>query len=116
MTEVIPIQSQSLLALRDGPADDDYGQFSETRKRIMVATVGFLCFLAPFSIAAILPAVPNVASQFNTTGTVINYTNAGFLMTMAISPCFCAPLSQVIKLPVEWKLMVGRFMDGDLLI
>ena len=96
MTEIIPFQSQSLLALRDGPADDDYGQFSENKKRIMVATVGFLCFLAPCSIAALLPAVPNIASQFDTTGTVINYTNAGFLMTMAISPCFCAPLSQVL--------------------
>jgi hypothetical protein len=79
----------------NNPDDDDYGQFSENRKRIMVAAVGLLCFLAPFSIAAILPAVPNIAAEFNTTGSVINYTNAAFLVTMSISPCFFAPWSQV---------------------
>ena len=77
------------------PEDDDYGQFSENKKRIMVAVVGLLTFLAPFSIAAVLPAIPEVAEDLNTTGTVINFTNAAFLVTMAISPCFCAPWSQV---------------------
>jgi hypothetical protein len=83
-----------------GPADDDeewYGRFSERRKKIMVAVVGLLTFLAPFSIAAVLPAIPEVAAALHTTGSVINFTNAAFLVTMSISPCFCAPWTQVSR-------------------
>jgi hypothetical protein len=87
---IVPAQTDN-----GDPDDDDYGQFSENKKRIMVAVVGLLTFLAPFSIAAVLPAIPEVAADLNTTGAVINFTNAAFLVTMAISPCFCAPWSQV---------------------
>ncbi len=75
--------------------EEECARFSPRRKLLFVAIASFHSFLAPFSSAAVLSAVPNVAAALHTTGTVINYSNAVFLIAMAIAPCFCAPVSQV---------------------
>jgi hypothetical protein len=80
----------------------EYTRFSERRKWCIVGIVSFLSFLGPFSSTAVLPAVPNIAADLDTTGTIINYTNAAFLCSMAISPCIFAPISQVCVL-IEGK-------------
>jgi hypothetical protein len=75
--------------------DDIYNKFSHRRKMVMVAVVSFCGFLAPISSTAVLAAVPEVAAEFNTTGSVINVTNALYLVFMGLSPVFWGPIGQV---------------------
>ncbi|KAK7035985.1 MFS general substrate transporter [Favolaschia claudopus] len=79
----------------DSEQGDIYDRLSPRRKAVITAVVSFCGFLAPMSSTAVLSAIPEVASAFNTTGTIVGLTNAIYLVFMGISPCFWAPLSQV---------------------
>jgi hypothetical protein len=77
--------------------DDDsiYNRIPPHRKVIITCVLAVCGFLAPVSSTTVLSAIPEVAATFNTTGSIINLTNAIYLIFMGISPCFWAPLSQV---------------------
>ncbi|KIV99076.1 uncharacterized protein PV09_09183 [Verruconis gallopava] len=75
--------------------DDIYDKFSNKRKMVMVAVVSFCGFLAPISSTSVLAAVPEVASTYSTSGSVINVSNALYLVFMGFSPVFWGPLGQV---------------------
>ncbi|KAJ7932732.1 major facilitator superfamily domain-containing protein [Mycena leptocephala] len=79
------------------PTSDDsiYDRIPPYRKSIITCVVSFCGFLAPMSSTTVLSAIPEVASSFNTTGSIINLTNAIYLIFMGFSPCFWGPLSQV---------------------
>src|SRR5271163_780019 len=93
--------------------DGEYNKFSERRKWCIVGIVSFLSFLGPFSSTAVLPAVPEIAAEFHTTGSIINYSNAAFLSSMAISPCLFSPISQVCTCTVVW-LMADLWTTADI--
>ena len=66
-----------------------------------------------------LSAIPEVASEYNTTGTIINISSALYMLFMGISPCFWGPASQifgrrwvsfVFLLLVSWA---GFWAKGD---
>jgi MFS family permease len=42
-----------------------------------------------------LSAIPEVASTYHSTGTIINLSNALYMLFMGFSPCFWGPLAQV---------------------
>ncbi|KAF1835220.1 MFS general substrate transporter [Decorospora gaudefroyi] len=77
--------------------DDDiiYNRFSERRKKVIVAVVSFCSFLAPISSTTVLSAVPEVADTFNTDGSIINVSNALYMLFMGISPCFYGPYGNI---------------------
>jgi hypothetical protein len=75
--------------------DEVYDRLSPSRKMIIVALLSFCSFLAPISSTTILSAIPEVAATFNCTGTIMNLTNALYMLFMGLSPCFWGPLSQV---------------------
>jgi hypothetical protein len=75
--------------------DDIYDKFSRHRKMAITAIVSFCGFLSPISSTAVLSAVPEVASTYNTSGSVINVTNALYLVFMGLSPIFWGPVGQV---------------------
>jgi Major Facilitator Superfamily. len=77
------------------PNADQYKRFSKARKAAIVAVLSFCSFLAPISSTSILAAIPEVAKTFNTTGSVINASNALYLAFMGIAATFWGPLSQV---------------------
>ncbi|KAJ7745224.1 major facilitator superfamily domain-containing protein [Mycena maculata] len=79
------------------PQTDDfiYDRLSPARKRLITGILAFCGFLAPVSSTTVLSAIPEVASTFNTTGSIIDVSNAIYLVFMGISPCFWAPISQV---------------------
>ncbi|KAJ7765728.1 major facilitator superfamily domain-containing protein [Mycena metata] len=79
------------------PKTDDsiYDRLPPHRKVIITAILAVCGFLAPISSTTVLSAIPEVASSFNTTGTIINLSNAIYLVFMGLSPCFWAPMSQV---------------------
>jgi Major Facilitator Superfamily len=72
-----------------------YERFSEQRKLVITAVLSLCGFLAPISSTSILSAVPEVAAEYRTTGSIINLSNALYLISMGLSPCLWGPLSQV---------------------
>jgi MFS family permease len=83
------------LSCGPGVPDEIYGRLPPHRKVIILALLSFCAFLAPMSSTTILAAVPEVAADYNSTGTIINLSNALYMLFMGISPCFWGPLSQV---------------------
>lgn len=75
--------------------DDIYNRFTPRKKVSIVAVLAFCSFLAPMASTTVLAASPEVASTFNTTGTIINVSNALYMLFMGLSPIFFGPLSQV---------------------
>ena len=75
--------------------DEVYDRLPPSRKLVIVALLSYCSFLAPISSTAILAAVPEVAATYSSTGTIINLSNALYMLFMGISPCFWGPLSQV---------------------
>jgi hypothetical protein len=78
-----------------GDLDEVYNRFSARRKMIIVAAMSFCSFLAPVSSTTVLSAVPEVAATFDTDGSVINISNALYMLFMGISPCFYGPYSNI---------------------
>ncbi len=78
-----------------GDLDEAYNKFSERRKIAIVATVSFCSFLAPISSTTVLSAVPEVAATYNTDGSIINISNALYMLFMGISPCFYGPYGNI---------------------
>jgi MFS family permease len=64
---------------------------------------------------ALLVAVPEIAAEFSTTGTIINISNALFFVSMAVSPMFWGPLLNVIgRRPVfiSAGVLLAAFLAG----
>ena len=74
---------------------EQYQRFSPQRKSLIVAVLSFCSFLAPVSSTSILSAVPEVASTFNTTGSIVDASNALYIAFMGLSAPFWGPVSQV---------------------
>lgn len=74
---------------------EQYLRFSPARKMTIVAILSACSFLAPISSTTILPAMPEVAETFNTTGSVINASNAVFIFSMGLSSTFWGTFSQI---------------------
>ncbi|KAF9880063.1 major facilitator superfamily transporter [Colletotrichum karsti] len=72
-----------------------YAKFTPKRKALITAIVSFGGLGINLAALLVLSALPEVATAFNTTGTVINYSNALFLLIMGIGVLFWGPLSQV---------------------
>lgn len=75
--------------------DEVYDRLPHHRKVVIVTLLSFCSFLAPISSTTILAAVPEVAHTYNSTGTIINLSNALYMLFMGLSPCFWGPLTQV---------------------
>lgn len=75
--------------------DEVYDRLSLTRKYCITAILSLCGFLAPISSTTVLAATPEVAGSFNTTGTIINLSNAVYFIFMGFSPVFWGPLGQV---------------------
>jgi hypothetical protein len=75
--------------------DEVYDRLPESKKIVIVCLLSFCSFLAPISSTTILAAIPEVASTYKSTGTIINLSNALYMVFMGVSPAFWGPLSQV---------------------
>lgn len=47
------------------------------------------------SSTAVLAAVPDIAKEYGTTGSIINLSNGLYLLACAFAPCVWAPLTEV---------------------
>lgn len=71
---------------------DPFSRFTPLQKRIYLLIVSLACFLSPISTTMFLPAVPEMAIYFNSTGSLVTLSNAVYCIMMAISPCITQPL------------------------
>lgn len=85
-----------------------YERFSRSKKHIITAVLAVCGFLAPVSSTAVLSAIPEVAKTYDTSGTIINVSNALYLIFMGLSPCFWGPLSQVYGR--RWICVASAFL------
>lgn len=74
---------------------EQYRRFSPTRKIVIVAVLSYCSFLAPIGSTSVLSAIPEVASSYATTGSIINASNALYLTFMGVAAPFWGPFSQV---------------------
>jgi len=98
---IAPAQSTT-----DSP-DEIYDRLSQPRKLAIIAVLSFCGFLTPVSSTTVLAAVPEVAATYDTTGSVVNLSNAMYLICMGLSPCFWGPLSQVYGRRIVSFLLTG---------
>lgn len=78
-----------------GDLDEVYQRFSERRKMVITAVLSFCSFLAPVSSTTVLSAVPEVAATYQCDGSIINLSNAMYMLFMGISPCFYGPFGTI---------------------
>lgn len=75
--------------------DEIYDRLSPRRKAVIVAVLSFCAFLSPVSSTTVLSATPEVAAEYHTSGSIINLSNAGYMVFMGLSPIVWGPISQV---------------------
>jgi hypothetical protein len=78
-----------------GDNDEIYNKFTERRKNLITAVLSFCSFLAPVSSTTVLSAVPEVAATYNCDGSIINVSNALYMLFMGLSPCFYGPFGNI---------------------
>ncbi|KAL1835178.1 hypothetical protein VTK73DRAFT_6099 [Phialemonium thermophilum] len=61
----------------------------------VVVLLSFCSFLAPISSTSVLAATPEIAAEYDTTGSIVDVANAMYMLMMGISPIVWGPLSQV---------------------
>ncbi|KAI4934087.1 hypothetical protein J4E86_011469 [Alternaria arbusti] len=99
-----------------GDNDVIYNKFTERRKMVIVAVVSFCSFLAPISSTTVLSAVPEVAQTFDTDGSIINVSNALYMLFMGLSPCFYGPYGNIYgRKWTERATALGWFLSGTLI-
>ena len=91
-----------------------YTRFSPNRKVLITIVVSICSVLAPVSSTAILSAIPEVAQEYNTTGTIIDLSNALYLVFMGLSPMVYGPLSQVYGRRMVCRANTRKGMNGKL--
>lgn len=85
----VPTNASSFVEVRAA----QYERFS-SRRRMGITTILSLCgFLAPISSTTILSAIPEVAHEYDTSGSIINVSNGLYLIMMGLSPCLWGPIS-----------------------
>ena len=65
------------------------------RKYLVLATVSWMALVATYSTTSLLPATPEIGAEFHTTVSILNITNAGFLLCMGFSSFITGPLVEV---------------------
>lgn len=96
--------------------DSVYDRLPQHRKLVIVALLSFCSFLAPISSTTVLSAVPEVAATFHTTGSIINLSNAMYMLFMGLSPIVWGPFSEVWgRKIVSWAVLFSPSADHDCL-
>lgn len=102
--ESAPRRSASASAVDD---NDVSNQFSLLKKWTITVVVSFLAFSSTFSSTTLFPAIPEIATDYNTTGEIITFANTGYLIVSSISPLVWNPLEKVgsiFQLTFIWSL------------
>lgn len=75
--------------------DAVYDKLPHRRRLVVVALLSYCSFLAPISSTTVLSATPEVAAEYGTTGSIVDLTNALYMLFMGVSPVVWGPFSEV---------------------
>ncbi|CAG8055701.1 unnamed protein product [Penicillium olsonii] len=91
--QVDPHDSEDDLALKPQPSNG-YG-ISTWRKSLILFIVSWMTLAVTFSSTSLLPATPEIATEFSTTSELLNVTNAGVLLAMGFSSLIWGPIVNI---------------------
>lgn len=77
--------------------DSKTERFSIKTKKICIFIAAVSGFLSPLSSLAFLPAIPEMAKEYNTTGEIINVSSAVYCVFMSLSPFVFSPFSATVE-------------------
>ncbi|KAL2846770.1 major facilitator superfamily domain-containing protein [Aspergillus pseudodeflectus] len=77
------------------------------RKSIILFTVSWMALAVTFSSTSLLPATPEIASEFHTTPEILNVMNAGVLLAMGFSTLIWGPLRVLLGRRLSYNIAVG---------
>ena len=75
--------------------DEIYDRFSLKRKIAITTTMSICSLLAPLASTTVLSAIPEVAAEFNTTGSIIGLSNALYMLFMGLCAISWGPMGTV---------------------
>src|SRR5271170_4134868 len=85
-----------------------YKRFSNHKKIVICCVISLCGFLAPISSTTVLAAIPEVAAEYKTTGSIINVSNALYLLFMGLSSTLWGVMSQIFgRRIVSWEMAQG---------
>lgn len=65
------------------------------RKSLILFIVSWMTLAVTFSSTSLLPATPEIATEFSTTSEILNVTNAGVLLAMGFSCLIWGPIVNI---------------------
>ncbi|KAL4917520.1 major facilitator superfamily domain-containing protein [Aspergillus aurantiobrunneus] len=77
------------------------------RKAIILFVVSWMTLAVTFSSTSLLPATPEIATEFHTTSEILNITNAGVLLAMGFSTLLWGPLTVLLGRRVSYNIAVA---------
>jgi len=87
---------QSPASASNGKVDEKlFDRFTPRRKAMITLVVSVGAFMPPMGSTMLLSAIPQIATHFETSATLINYSNALYMLAAGMSPFFVATLSSV---------------------
>ncbi|OLN82436.1 Dityrosine transporter 1-like protein 5 [Colletotrichum chlorophyti] len=90
---ILPAVDDANLSREDTEAI--YDRFAPGRKRLVTAVVACGGVASTVSSLLLLAAIPEIAADLNSTGSIVNVSNAIYILFMGISTLFWGPISQV---------------------
>ncbi|KAG7139263.1 MFS antiporter QDR3 like protein [Verticillium longisporum] len=87
-----------------------YCRFSDIQKQSVAWFVAFCGLLASMSTTSILSAVPEIMETFDTTPTVINISNALYLVVIGLFSCFWGPLADTFGRKPVYTMSTTMFL------
>lgn len=95
-TQQTPTPTATVTAAATNYLDEKLYDLPLWRKYIILFAVSWMTLVITFSSTSLLPAAPEIASEFTTTTTIINITNAGVLVAMGISSFIWGPIAVLL--------------------
>ena len=76
------------------------------RKSLILFVVSWMTLAVTFSSTSLLPATPNIATEFSTTTEILNVINAGVLIAMGFSSFIWGPLVNIFGRKVAYNAAI----------
>jgi len=87
--------ANTTIVQNDQNDENVFERFTPTQKAIITIVVSYGSFLSPLSSMIMLSAIPQIASHYNTTSSMIDISNALYMLSAGMSPFFVGTLSSV---------------------
>jgi len=76
-------------------------------KCIILFVVSWMTFVVTFSSTSLLPATPEIATEFGTTPELLNVTNAGVLLAMGFSSLIWGPACKILGRRLAYNIAIA---------